>query len=254
MCFGTKAFCQLPHNFLIVPHWLGKADRVFRSGKGRIKEAGCTRKLPSARSTLIQFALAVRLRNCPSLRRSIRIAVGAPSKPRTCLSGTSAVGPARASSLPSLRRYRSEPASLPSGDGPPLPLRRRRRCRYCAAVGRVLPSHLRGCAAASVGRSLPSRLRCCAAASSAPPHSTRVPPRRRRCASVGRRSPPHLRYCVAASAASPPPPSLPRRRRSDPAVAPPIRRRRFCAGGDPPPLLQHRSSARSSYLISRGFY
>ena len=204
--------------------------------------------------SFIRIALAVRLRNFPSLRCSIWAAVGALPGSRTYSSGPSSVGRARASTQPSLHRRMEGPASEPSSTFLPLWLRRRRRFHCCAAVGRIPPSHLRRGTAALVGRIPPSRLQYCAAASAAPPCSARAPPRLRRCASVGRKPPPHLRCCVASSAAHPPPPPLPRLRRSGPAVAPPAPRRRSFAGGDPPPLLQYRSSARDSYLLSRGFY
>jgi hypothetical protein len=34
---GTKAFCQLPHNFLIALHWVGKADEAIPLEKGGVK-------------------------------------------------------------------------------------------------------------------------------------------------------------------------------------------------------------------------
>jgi len=154
------------------------------------------------------------------------------------------------------------------------------RRRHCATVGREPPPH----------RPVPfSRFGCAAAVAAvgAPPSvgprrltSGAVPPLqlvefRRRASSA---APPlrlrHLtvRALLRASVAAPPsvggrrrisdtasPPPLHanlrrRYRRSDPSVAPSVLRCRSSAGGDPPPLLQYRSSARASYIISRGFY
>ena len=118
-----RPICQLPHNFLIDHHWVGKADEAFPPGEGgikgkRVSSQTTAPRIPPARG---RFFRSPQHRHCaaappppPRPRRSTPAALKEPPPPSE---GSLTCRRHRAHLPPVLRRRRSTPAAARSCRG-----------------------------------------------------------------------------------------------------------------------------------------